>query len=146
MSRQINNKEKSKPIFITSIVLGVLAAFVLLLSIVQKDASFLVSLIGLVGLILLMNIAQRLNINKEKIKMWSIICIILLIIAIPLLIKYVIFSLMLSIPTFILTKKLIKISNLLLVKIAYFGSLLIALLGIAMSVVGFIMGLVKYSL
>ena len=66
MSRQINNKEKSKPIFITSIVLGVLAAFVLLLSIVQKDASFLVSLIGLVGLILLMNIAQRLNINKEK--------------------------------------------------------------------------------
>ena len=105
MSRQINNKEKSKPIFITSIVLGVLAAFVLLLSIVQKDASFLVSLIGLVGLILLMNIAQRLNINKEKIKMWSIICIILLIIAIPLLIKYVIFSLMLSIPTFILTKK-----------------------------------------
>ncbi len=146
MSRQINNKEKSKPIFITSIVLGVLAAFVLLLSIVQKDASFLVSLIGLVGLILLMNIAQRLNINKEKIKMWSIICIILLIIAIPLLIKYVIFSLMLSIPTFILTKKLIKRSNLLLVKIAYFGSLLIVLLGIAMSVVGFIMGLVKYSL
>ena len=146
MSRQINNKEKSKPIFITSIVLGVLAAFILLLSIVQKDASFLVSLIGLVGLILLMNIAQRLNINKEKIKMWSIICIILLIIAIPLLIKYVIFSLMLSIPTFILTKKLIKRSNLLLVKIAYFGSLLIVLLGIAMSVVGFIMGLVKYSL
>jgi hypothetical protein len=93
-----------------------------------------------------MNIAQRININKEKEQMWSIICLVALVISIPLLIKYVIFSLMLSVPSFIISKKLMKKSNLTLVKISYFGSLLISLLGIAMTIVGFIMGLINSGL
>jgi len=146
MNNKINNPKKNTPLFIATIVLGVFSLLVLVITIIQKDARLLVSLLGLVGLIVLMNIAQRININKEKAKMWSIICLVALVISIPLLIKYVIFSLMLSVPSFIISKKLMKKSNLTLVKISYFGSLLISLLGIAMTIVGFIMGLINSGL
>ncbi len=146
MNNKINNPKKNTPLFIATIVIGVFSLLVLVITIIQKDARLLVSLLGLVGLIVLMNIAQRININKEKAKMWSIICLVALVISIPLLIKYVIFSLMLSVPSFIISKKLMKKSNLTLVKISYFGSLLISLLGIAMTIVGFIMGLINSGL
>ena len=146
MNNKINNPKKNTPLFIATIVLGVFSLLVLVITIIQKDARLLVSLLGLVGLIVLMNIAQRIKINKEKAKMWSIICLVALVISIPLLIKYVIFSLMLSVPSFIISKKLMKKSNLTLVKISYFGSLLISLLGIAMTIVGFIMGLINSGL
>ena len=146
MNNKINNPKKNTPLFIATIVLGVFSLLVLVITIIQKDARLLVSLLGLVGLIVLMNIAQRININKEKAQMWSIICLVALVISIPLLIKYVIFSLMLSVPSFIISKKLMKKSNLTLVKISYFGSLLISLLGIAMTIVGFIMGLINSGL
>jgi len=146
MNNKIDNQKNNPLLFTLTIVLGIFSLLILIITIIQKDTKLLVSLLGLVGLIILMNIAQRIYINKEKAKIWSIICLVALVISIPLLIKYVIFSLMLSIPSFILSKKLMKKSNLTLVKISYFGSLLISLLGIAMTIVGFIMAIINSGL
>ena len=59
MNNKINNPKKNTPLFIATIVLGVFSLLVLVITIIQKDARLLVSLLGLVGLIVLMNIYTK---------------------------------------------------------------------------------------
>ena len=90
---------------------------------------------------------EYIRVTKEKAKMWSIVAIVATIIAIPLMLNRIIFSLALSIPAFIISKKIVKKnSKPTSVKIAYFGSLIVFLLGISLSVVSVIMNLVNNGL
>lgn len=146
--RKENTKEPlSKPVIVTSIILGLFTLFCIYLVISLKSTRLVVDIFGLIALIVFMNIASRLRITKEKVKFWSLVAIVMTIVAIPLMLNRVIFSLALSIPAFIISKKIAKKnSKPTTVKIAYFGSLIVFLLGISLSVVSVIMNLVNNGL
>ena len=146
--RKENTKEPlSKPVIVTSIILGLFTLFCIYLVISLKSTRLVVDIFGLIALIVFMNIASRLRITKEKVKFWSLVAIVMTIVAIPLMLNRVIFSLALSIPAFIVSKKIAKKnSKPTTVKIAYFGSLIVFLLGISLSVVSVIMNLVNNGL
>ena len=147
MRKEITKEPQSKAVLIATIILGLFTLFCIYLVISLKSTKLILSIIGLIALILLMNIASRLRVTKEKAKMWSIVAIVATIIAIPLMLNRIIFSLALSIPAFIISKKIVKKnSKPTSVKIAYFGSLIVFLLGIALSVVSVIMNLVNNGL
>jgi hypothetical protein len=148
MMRKENTKEPlSKPVIVTSIILGLFTLFCIYLVISLKSTRLVVDIIGLIALIVFMNIASRLRITKEKVKFWSLVAIVMTIVAIPLMLNRIIFSLALSIPAFIVSKKIAKKnSKPTTVKIAYFGSLIVFLLGISLSVVSVIMNLVNNGL
>lgn len=147
MRKEITKEPQSKAILIATIILGLFTLFCIYLVISLKSTKLILSIIGLIALILLMNIASRLRVTKEKAKMWSIVAIVATIIAIPLMLNRIIFSLALSIPAFIISKKIVKKnSKPTSVKIAYFGSLIVFLLGIALSVVSVIMNIVNNGL
>ncbi len=146
--RKENTKEPlSKPVIVTSIILGLFTLFCIYLVISLKSTRLVVDIFGLIALIVFMNIASRLRITKEKVKFWSLVAIVMTIVAIPLMLNRIIFSLALSIPAFIVSKKIAKKnSKPTTVKIAYFGSLIVFLLGISLSVVSVIMNLVNNGL
>lgn len=146
--RKENTKEPlSKPVIVTSIILGLFTLFCIYLVISLKSTKLIIDIFGLIALIVFMNIASRLRITKEKVKFWSLVAIVMTIVAIPLMLNRVIFSLALSIPAFIISKKIAKKnSKPTTVKIAYFGSLIVFLLGISLSVVSVIMNLVNNGL
>jgi len=146
--RKENTKEPlSKPVIVTSIILGLFTLFCIYLVISLKSTKLIIDILGLIALIVFMNIASRLRITKEKVKFWSLVAIVMTIVAIPLMLNRVIFSLALSIPAFIISKKIAKKnSKPTTVKIAYFGSLIVFLLGISLSVVSVIMNLVNNGL
>ena len=146
--RKENTKEPlSKPVIVTSIILGLFTLFCIYLVISLKSTRLVVDIFGLIALIVFMNIASRLRITKEKVKFWSLVAIVMTIVAIPLMLNRIIFSLALSIPAFIISKKIAKKnSKPTTVKIAYFGSLIVFLLGISLSVVSVIMNLVNNGL
>ena len=146
--RKENTKEPlSKPVIVTSIILGLFTLFCIYLVISLKSTRLVVDIFGLIALIVNMNIASRLRITKEKVKFWSLVAIVMTIVAIPLMLNRIIFSLALSIPAFIVSKKIAKKnSKPTTVKIAYFGSLIVFLLGISLSVVSVIMNLVNNGL
>lgn len=146
--RKENTKEPlSKPVIVTSIILGLFTLFCIYLVISLKSTRLVVDIFGLIALIVFMNIASRLRITKEKVKFWSLVAIVMTIVAIPLMLNRIIFSLALSIPAFIISKKIVKKnSKPTSVKIAYFGSLIVFLLGISLSVVSVIMNLVNNGL
>ena len=146
--RKENTKEPlSKPVIVTSIILGLFTLFCIYLVISLKSTRLVVDIFGLIALIVFMNIASRLRITKEKVKFWSLVAIVMTIVAIPLMLNRIIFSLVLSIPAFIVSKKIAKKnSKPTTVKIAYFGSLIVFLLGISLSVVSVIMNLVNNGL
>ena len=146
--RKENTKEPlSKPVIVTSIILGLFTLFCIYLVISLKSTRLVVDIFGLIALIVFMNIASRLRITKEKVKFWSLVAIVMTIVAIPLMLNRIIFSLALSIPAFIVYKKIAKKnSKPTTVKIAYFGSLIVFLLGISLSVVSVIMNLVNNGL
>lgn len=147
MRKEITKEPQSKAVLIATIILGLFTLFCIYLVISLKSTKLILSIIGLIALILLMNIASRLRVTKEKAKMWSIVAIVATIIAIPLMLNRIIFSLALSIPAFIISKKIVKKnSKPTSVKIAYFGSLIVFLLGIALSVVSVIMNIVNNGL
>ncbi len=147
MRKEITKEPQSKAVLIATIILGLFTLFCIYLVISLKSTKLILSIIGLIALILLMNIASRLRVTKEKAKMWSIVAIVATIIAIPLMLNRIIFSLALSIPAFIISKKIVKKnSKPTTVKIAYFGSLIVFLLGIALSVVSVIMNIVNNGL
>lgn len=147
MRKEITKEPQSKAVLIATIILGLFTLFCIYLVISLKSTKLILSIIGLIALILLMNIASRLRVTKEKAKMWSIVTIVATIIAIPLMLNRIIFSLALSIPAFIISKKIVKKnSKPTSVKIAYFGSLIVFLLGIALSVVSVIMNIVNNGL
>ena len=146
--RKENTKEPlSKPVIVTSIILGLFTLFCIYLVISLKSTRLVVDILGLIALIVFMNIASILRITKEKVKFWSLVAIVMTIVAIPLMLNRIIFSLALSIPAFIVSKKIAKKnSKPTTVKIAYFGSLIVFLLGISLSVVSVIMNLVNNGL
>ena len=146
--RKENTKEPlSKPVIVTSIILGLFTLFCIYLVISLKSTKLIIDIFGLIALIVFMNIASRLRITKEKVKFWSLVAIVMTIVAIPLMLNRIIFSLALSIPAFIVSKKIAKKnSKPTTVKIAYFGSLIVFLLGISLSVVSVIMNLVNNGL
>lgn len=146
--RKENTKEPlSKPVIVTSIILGLFTLFCIYLVISLKSTKLIIDIFGLIALIVFMNIASRLRITKEKVKFWSLVAIVMTIVAIPLMLNRIIFSLALSIPAFIISKKIAKKnSKPTTVKIAYFGSLIVFLLGISLSVVSVIMNLVNNGL
>lgn len=146
--RKENTKEPlSKPVIVTSIILGLFTLLCIYLVISLKSTRLVVDIFGLIALIVFMNIASRLRITKEKVKFWSLVAIVMTIVAIPLMLNRIIFSLALSIPAFIISKKIAKKnSKPTTVKIAYFGSLIVFLLGIALSVVSVIMNIVNNGL
>ena len=146
--RKENTKEPlSKPVLVTSIILGLFTLFCIYLVISLKSTKLIIDILGLIALIVFMNIASRLRITKEKVKFWSLVAIVMTIVAIPLMLNRIIFSLALSIPAFIVSKKIAKKnSKPTTVKIAYFGSLIVFLLGISLSVVSVIMNLVNNGL
>ncbi len=147
MRKEITKEPQSKAVLIATIILGLFTLFCIYLVISLKSTKLILSTIGLIALILLMNIASRLRVTKEKAKIWSIVAIVATIIAIPLMLNRIIFSLALSIPAFIISKKIVKKnSKPTSVKIAYFGSLIVFLLGISLSVVSVIMNLVNNGL
>jgi len=147
MKQAIKKDTNNTLIKVISIILLIVSALCIFLIISLHSTKLLPTLIGLLLLILLMNIAEKITINKEKVKMWSIINIIMIICSISLLTKYIIFSLVLSVPAFIISKNLIqKNSKLLITKIAYFASLVVVLLGIGMSIVSIIMSLINTAL
>ena len=146
--RKENTKEPlNKPVLVTSIILGLFTLFCIYLVISLKSTRLVVDIFGLIALIVFMNIASRLRITKEKVKFWSLVAIVMTIVAIPLMLNRIIFSLALSIPAFIVSKKIAKKnSKPTTVKIAYFGSLIVFLLGISLSIVSVIMNLVNNGL
>lgn len=146
--RKENTKEPlSKPVIVTSIILGLFTLFCIYLVISLKSTRLVVDIFGLIALIVFMNIASRLRITKEKVKFWSLVAIVMTIVAIPLMLNRIIFSLALSIPAFIVSKKIAKKnSKPTTVKIAYFSSLIVFLLGISLSIVSVIMNLVNNGL
>lgn len=147
MRKEITKEPQSKAVLIATIILGIFTLFCIYLVISLKSTKLILSTIGLIALILLMNIASRLRVTKEKAKIWSIVAIVATIIAIPLMLNRIIFSLALSIPAFIISKKIVKKnSKPTSVKIAYFGSLIVFLLGISLSIVSVIMNLVNNGL
>ena len=147
MRKEITKEPQSKAVLIATIILGLFTLFCIYLVISLKSTKLILSIIGLIALILLMNIASRLRVTKEKAKMWSIVAIVATIIAIPLMLNRIIFSLALSIPAFIISKKIAKKnSKPTTVKIAYFASLIVFLLGISLSVVSVIMNIVNNGL
>ncbi|MBR2785845.1 MAG: hypothetical protein IKD74_07700 [Clostridia bacterium] len=148
MMRKENTKEPlSKPVIVTSIILGLFTLFCIYLVISLKSTRLVVDIFGLIALIVFMNIASRLRITKEKVKFWSLVAIVMTIVAIPLMLNRIIFSLALSIPAFIVSKKIAKKnSKPTTVKIAYFSSLIVFLLGISLSIVSVIMNLVNNGL
>ena len=147
MRKESTKEPLSKPVIVTSIILGLFTLFCIYLVISLKSTRLVVDIFGLTALIVFMNIASRLRVTKEKAKMWSIVAIVATIIAIPLMLNRIIFSLALSIPAFIVSKKIVKKnSKPTTVKIAYFGSLIVFLLGISLSIVSVIMNLVNNGL
>ena len=144
MRKESTKEPLSKPVIVTSIILGLFTLFCIYLVISLKSTRLVVDIFGLIALIVFMNIASRLRITKEKVKFWSLVAIVMTIVAIPLMLNRIIFSLALSIPAFIVSKKIAKKnSKPTTVKIAYFGSLIVFLLGISLSIVSVIMNLVN---
>ncbi len=117
----MNKKEKngSKVVTIISIVLIVFLLICILAIISTKQYHLISALVGIVALIVTMNVANIIRVSKEKVKLFSIISIVLSLVAAILLFKQVIFSLALSVPAVIIAKKAMsKDSRQILAKIA----------------------------
>ena len=93
-----------------------------------------------------MNIANAIKFSKDKVKLVSIISLILTILSIPLMFKQIIFSYVLVVPAFILSKKAIKKdSRSIITKIAFILSLVMLILYLAFSIIGGFMNVSQSS-
>lgn len=121
-------REKNKGNLIIKIATIVLILFLLLcIFVVIKSEKYnlIPSILGILTLVITMNIANIIRISKEKVKLFSIISIILSLVAIVLLFKQTIFSLALSIPAFIISKKaLAKDGRQVITKISFILSII----------------------
>ena len=99
------NPKKNLTIKIVSAFLILLAFLYVFIIINTKNYSLVSGVIGIVLLILTMNIANAIKINKEKVKLFSIISIVLCIVSIPLVFRQIIFSYVLVVPAFIFSKR-----------------------------------------
>lgn len=138
MSKDVNNKEKKGiAIKIITAILVLFTAFCIFIIIKNKNYYLISGTVGLVMLILAMNIANLIKVNKEKAKLVSIISIVLSLVSIPLAFKRVIFSYILAVPAFILANKSAKADNKnILTKISFAITLIILIVFIALSIMG----------
>lgn len=134
-------QEKNKGNLIIKITTIILVLFLLLsifVVIKSEKYSLIPSILGILTLVITMNIASIIRISKEKVKLFSIVSIILSLIAIILLFKQTIFSLALSIPAFIISKKAIsKDSRQVLTKVSFILSIVSVLACVITFVVRF---------
>lgn len=103
-------QEKNKGNIIIKIASIILVLFLLLcIFVVIKGEKYnlIPSILGIITLIITMNVANIIRVAKEKVKFFSIVSIILSLVAIALLFNQTIFSLALSIPALIISRKAI---------------------------------------
>lgn len=136
MRKNVNTKEKNLIIKLVTLFLVLFAIFCTFIIIKNNNHGLIPGLIGVILLIITMNISNVIKINKEKIKLISIISIILDIISIPLIFKQIIFSYVLIVPAFILSKKSMKKdSRNVITKIAFILSSLALIVYLALSII-----------
>ena len=140
------NTKKNITIKIVSAFLILLAFLYVFIIINTKNYSLVSGVIGIVLLILTMNIANAIKINKEKVKLFSIISIVLCIVSIPLVFRQIIFSYVLVVPAFIFSKRAMqKDSRQVLTKISFFLSALMLVFYLAFSIIGGISNVITIS-
>lgn len=103
-------QEKNKGSIIIKIASIILVLFLLLcIFVVIKSEKYnlIPSILGIIALVITMNVANIIRVTKEKVKFFSIVSIILSLVAIALLFNQTIFSLALSIPALIISRKAI---------------------------------------
>ncbi len=106
--KQEKNKEKGNLIIkIATIILVIFLLLSIFVVIKSEKYNLITSILGILTLVITMNVASIIRVNKEKVKFFSIVSIVLSLIAMVLLFKQTIFSLALSIPAFIISKKAI---------------------------------------
>ena len=147
MDKNVKPKEKGNLIIkITTILLVLFAFLCIFLVINNKSYSLIFGILGIVLLIITMNIANAIKFSKDKVKLVSIISLILTILSIPLMFKQIIFSYVLVVPAFILSKKAIKKdSRSIITKIAFILSLVTLILYLAFSIIGGFMNVSQSS-
>ena len=147
MDKNVKPKEKGNLIIKIITTLLVLFAFLCIFLVINnKSYSLIFGILGIVLLIITMNIANAIKFSKDKVKLVSIISLILTILSIPLMFKQIIFSYVLVVPAFILSKKAIKKdSRSIITKIAFILSLVMLILYLAFSIIGGFMNVSQSS-
>lgn len=147
MDKNVKPKEKGNLIIKIITTLLVLFAFLCIFLVINnKSYSLIFGIVGIVLLIITMNIANAIKFSKDKVKLVSIISLILTILSIPLMFKQIIFSYVLVVPAFILSKKAIKKdSRSIITKIAFILSLVMLILYLAFSIIGGFMNVSQSS-
>ena len=147
MDKNVKPKEKGNLIIKIITTLLVLFAFLCIFLVINnKSYSLIFGIVGIVLLIITMNIANAIKFSKDKVKLVSIISLILTILSIPLMFKQIIFSYVLVVPAFILSKKAIKKDNrTIITKIAFILSLVMLILYLAFSIIGGFMNVSQSS-
>ena len=147
MDKNVKPKEKGNLIIKIITTLLVLFAFLCIFLVINnKIYSLIFGIVGIVLLIITMNIANAIKFSKDKVKLVSIISLILTILSIPLMFKQIIFSYVLVVPAFILSKKAIKKdSRSIITKIAFILSLVMLILYLAFSIIGGFMNVSQSS-
>lgn len=137
MRQNVNTKEKGNFIIkLITLFLVLFAIFCTFIIIKNNNNGLISGLIGVILLIITMNISNIIKINKDRVKLISIISIILALASIPLLFKQVIFSYVLVVPAFILSKKVMKKdSRSAITKIAFILSTLALIVYLALSII-----------
>lgn len=137
MRQNVNTKEKGNFIIkLITLFLVLFAIFCTFVIIKNNNHGLISGLIGVILLIITMNISNIIKINKDKVKLISIISIILALVSIPLLFKQVIFSYVLVVPAFILSKKSMKKDcRSAITKIAFILSTLALIVYLALSII-----------
>lgn len=147
MDKNVKPKEKGNLIIKIITTLLVLFAFLCIFLVINnKSYSLILGIVGIVLLIITMNIANAIKFSKDKVKLVSIISLILTLLSIPLMFKQIIFSYVLVVPAFILSKKAIKKdSRSIITKIAFILSLVMLILYLAFSIIGGFMNVSQSS-
>lgn len=147
MDKNVKPKEKGNLIIKIITTLLVLFAFLCIFLVINnKSYSLIFGIVGIVLLIITMNIANAIKFSKDKVKLVSIISLILTLLSIPLMFKQIIFSYVLVVPAFILSKKAIKKdSRSIITKIAFILSLVMLILYLAFSIIGGFMNVSQSS-
>ncbi|MGN1012969.1 MAG: hypothetical protein ACI4ON_03965 [Clostridia bacterium] len=147
MDKNVKPKEKGNLIIKIITTLLVLFAFLCIFLVINnKSYSLIFGIVGIVLLIITMNIANAIKFSKDKVKLVSIISLILTLLSIPLMFKQIIFSYVLVVPAFILSKKAMKKdSRSIITKIAFILSLVMLILYLAFSIIGGFMNVSQNS-
>lgn len=147
MDKNVKPKEKGNLIIKIITTLLVLFAFLCIFLVINnKSYSLIFGIVGIALLIITMNIANAIKFSKDKVKLVSIISLILTLLSIPLMFKQIIFSYVLVVPAFILSKKAMKKdSRSIITKIAFILSLVMLILYLAFSIIGGFMNVSQNS-